>query len=221
MNYKKEFIQLIEESHGYKHPSECLRDFTEMAKIAIAQPFYKSEQLEERFLFLSKRYKSTSNFPKMLALVVQALDTNPEQDFLGSIYMESGLGNKRIGQFFTPYELASLNARVLFDKAGIDSAIADKGFVSIHEPACGTGTHLIAWREVMVDAGYGSFDCLVHATDLDRFCYEATYVQLSLLGVCGLIMHGNTLTGEVFEGLYTPTTFMSPKFSTMLTRGIS
>lgn len=41
-------------------------------------------------------------FPELAAYVVMALEDNPEQDFLGSVFMELNLGNKSTSQFFTP-----------------------------------------------------------------------------------------------------------------------
>ena len=116
----------------------------------------------------------------MLALDVEALETDPEQDFIGDIYMEAEVSNSRAGQFFTPYTLAKMSAGLTFNKEAADAAIASKGFITVGEPACGCGAMAIAWRNLMADAGYGSFDCLFHASDLDRFCYGAAYIQLSL-----------------------------------------
>ncbi len=44
-----------------------------------------------------------TNLAKCFAIVVEALERNPEQDFLGELYMELELGNHWKGQFFTPY----------------------------------------------------------------------------------------------------------------------
>lgn len=216
MDYKKEFIRVIEKDYSNRHISEVLRDFVEMAKCSIANSVYESQKLEEQYVNVAKQYKSTSGFSDMLVLVVEALETNPDQDFIGAIYMEAEISNSRAGQFFTPYTLAKLSAGLTFNKEAADSAIASKGFITVGEPACGCGSMIIASRNVMVEQGYGSFDCLFHASDIDRFCYGATYVQMSLLGCCGLISHANTLSGEVYESLYTPLTFMSPKFALMV-----
>lgn len=215
MDYKKEFIKVIEKDYSNRHISEVLRDFVEMAKCSIANSVYQSDKLEEQYAKVAERYKSTSGFSSMLAVTVEVLEANPDQDFIGNIYMEAEVSNSRAGQFFTPYTLAKMSATLTFNKETTDAAIASKGFITVGEPACGCGSMVIAWRNVMAERGYGSFDCLFHASDIDRFCYGATYVQLSLLGCCGFISHANTLSGEVYESLYTPLTFMSPKFVLM------
>ena len=216
MDYKKEFIKVIEKDYSTRHISEVLRDFVEMAKCSIANSVYESQKLEEQWSNVSKRYKSTSGFSNLLAVLTDSLEANPDQDFIGDIYMEAEVSNSRAGQFFTPYTLAKMSAGLTFNKETADAAIASKGFVTVGEPACGCGSMVIAWRNVMAEQGYGSFDCLFHASDIDRFCYGATYVQLSLLGCCGLISHANTISGEVYESLYTPLTFRSPKFALMV-----
>jgi type I restriction-modification system DNA methylase subunit len=216
MDYKKEFVKVAEKDYSNRHLSEVLRDFTELSKCSIANTVYKSDCIEEQWVNISKTYKSTSGFSQMLVIVVEALETNPNQDFLGDVYMEAEVSNSRAGQFFTPYALSKVCASLTFNKEDVDAVIASRGFTTINEPACGCGSMVIAWRNVLADNGYGSFDCLFHAADLDRFCYGATYVQLSLLGCCGLISHANTLSGEIFESLYTPLTFMSPKFAAIL-----
>lgn len=42
---------------------------------------------------------------KCFAIVVEALEHNPDQDFLGKLYMSLELGNHWKGQFFTPYNV--------------------------------------------------------------------------------------------------------------------
>jgi type I restriction-modification system DNA methylase subunit len=155
MDYKKEFIRVIEKDYSNRHISEVLRDFVEVAKCSIANNVYESDKLEEQYTNVAKRYNSTSGFSNMLALVVEALEANPEQDFIGDIYMEAEVSNSRAGQFFTPYTLAKMSAGLTFNKEAADSAIASKGFVTVGEPACGCGSMLIAWRNVMAERGYG------------------------------------------------------------------
>ena len=40
---------------------------------------------------------------KLFAIVTMALENNPDQDFLGKLYMQLNLGSHWHGQFFTPY----------------------------------------------------------------------------------------------------------------------
>lgn len=81
-------------------------------------------------------------FPELVADVVAALDENPEQDFLGSAYMELELGNDHAGQFFTPYDICRLMSSVA--GRGVALQVMEKGYATINDCACGAGATLIA-----------------------------------------------------------------------------
>ena len=49
---------------------------------------------------------------KCFAIVVEALERNPDQDFLGRLYMSLELGNHWKGQFFTPYDVCRCMAEI-------------------------------------------------------------------------------------------------------------
>ena len=74
------------------------------------------EEREKRYLKIIKKYnkREQEQFPELAAYVVMALEENPEQDFLGSIFMELNLGDKSNSQFFTPYHVCELMANYRF-----------------------------------------------------------------------------------------------------------
>lgn len=76
-------------------------------------------------------------FAKMLALLTEALETDMA-DILGQIYMESGMGSKAAGQFFTPYHLSELCAELTLPEPN------ENGKYRINEPSCGGGGMIIA-----------------------------------------------------------------------------
>lgn len=61
------------------------------------------ESREKEYAQCIERLGSVEVPAKMLAIIVEALERNPEQDFLGAMYMQLNLGNHWKGQFFTPY----------------------------------------------------------------------------------------------------------------------
>ena len=66
------------------------------------------------------------------------MEQNPDQDFLGSLYMMCELGNDHAGQFFTPYDVCRCMAEITFDpKLHPDM----EGFISVSDPACGAAGH--------------------------------------------------------------------------------
>ncbi|MFP3708484.1 N-6 DNA methylase [Paraburkholderia sp. SIMBA_009] len=124
-------------------------------------------------------------------------------DVLGETYMMLGISNDRCGQFFTPYALSKLMAGML---GGDVAARADaQGFARVQEPACGAGGMIIATAEAFHEAGV-NYQQSLHATcvDIDPCCVHMAYVQLSLLHVPAMVVHGNTLSMEIWGHWYTP-----------------
>lgn len=81
-------------------------------------------------------------FPDLVADVVAAMEANPEQDFLGSVYMEMNLGNDHAGQFFTPYDVCRLMASI--GGQGTALQVVQNGYTVLNDCACGAGATLIA-----------------------------------------------------------------------------
>ena len=63
---------------------------------------------------------------ELTAHTVMALEENPEQDFLGGIFMELNLGNGSNGQFFTPYHVCDLMAKIAMTESVVQE-INEKG----------------------------------------------------------------------------------------------
>ena len=212
MNYHNEFTKLLSRVDSLR-TSDIMDDFLEMGMIAIANRFYHSQTLENSYLAIAKKYspKQLNQFAELLAIVVAALDDNPCKDFLGVIYQDIGI-NTNLGQFFTPYALAEVNAKVSISSSDLEQIIAKKGYVNVNDCACGAGALIIGFRNAMSSRGYGSNSMFATAIDIDKACFNMTYIQLSLLGIAGEIFLGNSLTEEYRMRLYTPTTFLVPKF---------
>jgi hypothetical protein len=87
----------------------------------------------------------------------------------------------------------------------VGTEVERRGFLRVHEPACGAGGMVIAAADSIVAAGH-NFQQVMHATciDIDPCCVHMTYVQLSLLHVPATVVHGNALSMEVWGTWYTP-----------------
>lgn len=133
---------------------------------------------------------------KCFAIVVEALERNPEQDFLGELYMELELGNHWKGQFFTPYCVCKMMSEITV--GDVDRQIEEKGYISICDPACGAGATLIAAVNSMRNAKHNFQNhVLFVGQDIDRIVGMMCYIQLSLLGCAGYICIGNTITNPL------------------------
>lgn len=122
---------------------------------------------------------------------------DPEQDFLGSIFMSLNLGNEHNGQIFTPYHVCKLMAEVTMDNTV--QKVEQDGYISINDPCCGAGATLIAAIHAArkqlekTNLNYQNH-LLVVAQDIDETVALMCYIQLSLLGVAGYVKVGNSLT---------------------------
>ena len=118
-------------------------------------------------------------------------------DCLGSVFMELNFGNKSTSQFFTPYHICELMAKVT--EEDVAAIVKEKGYITINDPCCGAGATLIAAvneaRKQLekVNLNFQNH-VLVAAQDIDEIVALMCYIQLSLLGVAAYIKVGNSLT---------------------------
>lgn len=172
-----------------------------MFACSLSNPVDKShyEEREKRYLRIIKKYNKQEQklFPELAAYVVMALEENPEQDFLGSIFMELNLGNKSTSQFFTPYLICELMAKIT--EEDVAAIVKEKGYITINDSCCGAGATLIAAvneaRKQLekVNLNFQNH-VLVAAQDIDETVALMCYIQLSLLGVAAYIKVGNVFT---------------------------
>ena len=108
-------------------------------------------------------------------------------DMLGYIYMHLELGSKKAGQFFTPYHLCRLMAKM--QAQDFDGTVID-----VNEPTCGAGGNIIALAEAIKDRGYNYQQLLrVVCQDIDIKAVYMTYVQLTLYGIPAIVYQTDTL----------------------------
>jgi type I restriction-modification system DNA methylase subunit len=211
-DHVKAFLKTIEHFRYHHHIYDVFRDWTELAAAELHQAPYRAglpkdevfERVEEEYLAVAKKYqrKDFDRFAEMLGITWAALSEG-KQDFLGQCYMQLEIGNKRAGQFFTPYEVSLLVARLTVDDPS--PLIAEQGFITLHEPACGAGGMVIAVAQVVEEAKHDPTTTLYFdAVDIDRQCANMTYIQTSLLGLSGVVWHGDTLRMEMRSHRITP-----------------
>ena len=206
MNYeeaKKEFIEIVD-SYDYRYRKwEIFTDFCQMSAISLYQPFARDEALEKEYLQIVAKYdkKDVDIFPKLLSLVVMAL-SDRMGDFLGECFAALDLSSKYKGQFFTPYHISKFMASILGENS--------KEHEGLSEPACGAGGMIIARADVLRELGVNYQQVMeVQAIDIDSLCVNMCYIQLTLLHISAEVIHGNSLTLEVFKIWYTPAYIMN------------
>lgn len=209
MDYLKEFISKLHNLDKTRRVNEVFKDFLILCTCSLAQPFYRSAEIGQKYLSTVKKYtkEQAEEFSKLLALLVMAFEEK-HQDFLGQVYMQLNLGNVATGQFFTPYHVSKMMSEICF--TDIEKQLEEKDFITLAEPCCGSGGMIIAYAETLKEHGYNYQNQLfVETIDIDEMCFLMTYIQLSLLGVGARVMQGDSLAWKFQQVLYTPFYFVN------------
>lgn len=130
---------------------------------------------------------------QMFILTMEALEKNPDQDFLGDLYMQPRLSSHSRGEMFTPYLVCRMVSSATIDD--IEEHIREYGWAPVCDPACGAGATLIAIANECSQRGI-NFQKHVFFVGQDISWTGAgmCFIQLSLLGCGGYVIVGNTLT---------------------------
>lgn len=161
-----------------------------MALAAGCAPGSLIEDAKRQF----ERYEGfVGEFDEMLSAVVDALEANPDRDAMGYVYNALGLPISSRSQFFTPYNISKMIAQMML----ADSAQAkEKGYISICDPCAGSGGMLVAAFNVLRDQGMNpQTDAWFEAQDISQDTALMCYVQMSLLGMAGRVIVGDSLEG--------------------------
>ncbi len=203
---RKEFLSVFEKI-AYRHNAwEVWSDFVTMFGCAISNAVDKPHfgRREEMYLQLIKKYEKDdqARFPQLVACIVEALEQNPEQDFLGKMFMELKLGSKHKGQFFTSYDVSLLTAEITF--GDILGLVNHQGYATIHDPCCGSGGMFIAAlnmaKRQLDKVGLNFQNCiLIVGQEIDFAVAMMAYIQVSLLGVAGYFKVGDALSDPMTE----------------------
>ncbi len=192
---QKELARLFDVASQRHNRWTVWSDAMLMFAIAIsnAVDLIHREFREQLYMDTIKKYnqKEVESIAYMFGLVVDALDENPDQDFLGELYMSLELGNKNNGQFFTPYNLCVCNAKL---QCNVAEMVGREHWSTVNDPACGAGALLVAFaNEARAQGVNYQKSVLFTAQDIDMVTASMCYVQLSLLGCPGYVVVGDTL----------------------------
>lgn len=193
---QKELVKVFDEACGRHNRWEVWSDAIVMYAIAISNSMDKShyDSREKMYMNIVQKYnkREMDCISRMFALIVEAIDQNPDQDFLGDLFMSLELGNQKGGQFFTPYCVCKLMAKMQTD---IQARVEKNGWIGVNDPACGAGALLVAFaNECLMQKVNYQTSVLFVAQDIDLIAGCMCYIQLSLLGCPGYVVIANTIT---------------------------
>lgn len=215
----KEIIKLVNQASHRVNPNKFLSDTFECGAIAVSNQFDfpKAEQREERYKQIMHAYEPKERelmaeaFAKIYALLSSVVyDDGKFNDWLGELFMQTGIGNKHNGQFFTPYHISNFCAKASIDESVVRQNQQNNEIITINDPTCGAGGMLVAALETL-DRDYHfnyAYNCFMLGEDIDIRCVHMTYLQLSLAGVPAIVKHTNSLTRETWDVWKTPAFLM-------------
>lgn len=198
---QRSFVKLFDSVCNWNQKWERWQDMVNLFAISIASATDRVHAKERLIHYEHIREKYSpyefAKFNELFDLLVENLEANPRQDFLGKTYMELELGSHWHGQFFTPYNLCAMMAKIALDDKVLHR-IDEKGWIAANDPACGGGATLIGLTDAMREKGINYQQrVLFVGQDLDSVAAMMCYVQLSLLGCAGYVHVGNTLTAPL------------------------
>lgn len=196
---QKELVKRFDGLCGRHGRWEVWADWITAAACAISCAVDQTHREEREKIYQSIQQKYTESemqaMAEMLGMLVEALEENPDQDFLGEVFMVLELSNEHNGQFFTPYSVCRAMTEITI--GDVAAQVSREGWVSVSDPACGAGALLIAFanecRRPGRDVNYQT-SVLFVAQDIDFIVGMMCYIQLSLLGCAGYVVIGDTIT---------------------------
>lgn len=209
-----EFHKALDQiSHSHSR-YENFRLFIEAAYCALARRTAlsraRAEALEASYMAIVKRYSREPEAPRRMAELFGRLGlalSCYHGDFLGEAYMTAEFGNKYAGQFFTPYCISSLIARMSVTRECVEEALAAGHPYPLRllEPASGAASMVLAVAEHLQEEGFDlSKSLFATLVDIDPLCVQMGFLQLSFKNVPAACVHGNSLVPiEEYSFAYT------------------
>lgn len=173
--------------------------------------FINYDEREERYKQIMKAYEPSKQkamseiFAEIFALLSSVVyDNGVFADYLGEIFMGLNLGNKRTGQFFTPYNISKMSAKMVITDP-TEKQTKDE-IITVCDPCCGSGGMLIAALDVLQNDYQVNYarNCFIDCGDIDSRCVHMAYLQLSLAGVPAIIKHQDALSRQLWNVWRTP-----------------
>jgi len=204
----QQFIKKLEKLDHSRSSREKFRDLVTLAYCAHAKltapTQERADSLEARYMRIVNSYQDKDTiraYPELLALAMMQIGDFC-YDFLGMVSSEIGALSNEMGQFFTPWEVSYMMARMQL--SDVAPMIESEGYIRVGEPAAGAGGMVLAAAQVLMEQGFDpSLHMLVHAVDLSEIAFQMCYLQLNWAGVAAYVEHGNSLSLESFEGAWT------------------
>ena len=206
---RSRFIHVFKDTGRHLGRWEVFSDFLSLAASELDMARIRAPESIEHCRKICARYEASdiANMQEMFCMMVCALEAK-FHDFLGAIFMVLELGDNFRGQYFTPYPVQSLMARMLMP--GVRDTIRREGIATVSDPACGAAGMLIAYAECLLEADINpSMHMFGSCIDIDPVAADMAFIQLYVLGIAAEVVTGNTLTMQIRRVRYTPVYYLN------------
>lgn len=124
-------------------------------------------------------------FGRLFNSYTDAVEEEPFQDILGSLFMRLDVNSARSGQYFTPWNVAEMMARMQFNRNEFERQVEENGVVTVCDPAVGSGVMLLAFAKVVHEelGRRGTSKLRLYGADIDLRCVHMCRIQLRMNGL--------------------------------------
>ena len=136
----EEIVKIINRISGKYASTLIFDDWIKLMAIAISNQsdFIHNDlwnKREEEYISIAKKYNEDelNKLYKAFAILVNCFEANIN-DYLGEIYMKCDMGNKRTGQFFTPFHISKAVSNLIED---IETIKKHEEKIILNEPSVG------------------------------------------------------------------------------------
>jgi hypothetical protein len=193
-NHQKKFMSILEKIDKSRRLGEIFGDWVIMMSASLYS-WKRNIEIENEYIRRAKKYskEQINLFAELLVCITEALDEEI-YDFLGQIFLNLGLANKQLSQFFTPSQVSDMMVRINIG----DDILASGRVISIYDGCCGSGGILISAIKCLEEKDKNFRERVYFvAQDIDSICAHIVFVQLSILKIPAIVNCGNTLKDEV------------------------
>lgn len=204
--HRSTFIRQFSEIAPHESRWTVFSDFMHMSAAALHNRCHFVQDIEDDYLRRIRRYDKADQhrFQVLFNTLVEGMEFSAA-DFLGSVFMELEFGDRRRGQYFTPYSVSYMMAKMQLAD-GLPALVSgERDFITVSDAASGAGGMIIAMAHAMLEAGFNpQRQMMAVCIDVDPLAAMMSYVQLSLCGIPAMVIVGDTLCMEFRQTWRTP-----------------
>lgn len=209
MDITRELLHAADVTKGRIGSSVCFNDFLAYCALTLSNnsdPAHLEERKQQKeYLLKTYREPELQIFDQTLQLLAEEIVHNTNRgaytDILGPVYTQFHPRSGPLKQDFSPPSVGMLLNRIAFQ----NKELPEKGYFTLTDPTCGSGSLCLAGAEKLLCEGFNPCEQLVvFASDLAIPCVHMTYLQLSLYGIPAVIVRGDTITLTEYDRWYTP-----------------